>query len=166
MAKTLSSVGLELPSGMRKTRIVSVLLSATNKSPFGATRSARGLVSPAANSSTVKPSGTIGLAPTGIFIFSGEFEAEGVIIAGGWSASRISRRTPGLSLFQSPNAAPPVRTSVDDSAANPAVARATTIETAASIGNLAMTNLHAPPCDAPIVGKRDVQRRSSTTAKG
>jgi hypothetical protein len=44
---------------------VPVVGEATKRSPFGAVRIRRGVDSPAANSSTLKPAGTCGHAPAG-----------------------------------------------------------------------------------------------------
>ncbi len=50
-----------------------VSFSATNRSPFGAVLMTRGVFSPEATISTVKPGGTCGIAPCGIGAFSLKF---------------------------------------------------------------------------------------------
>jgi hypothetical protein len=100
-------VGRVLPAGMRRTRTVLDVLSATNRSPFGATRMARGPARPDATISTEKPVGTLGLAPAGIATTSAKFGADQPI--GGRSCGASSCFTPGLSCCHAPNAAFPFR---------------------------------------------------------
>jgi hypothetical protein len=88
------------------------VLSATKRSPFGATRTTRGFFTPDAIISTVKPAGTIGFAPDGIGAVLGKFAADGVSIGAGRSCGVRRRRTPGLSSRQPPNAAVPFSTAV------------------------------------------------------
>jgi hypothetical protein len=69
--------------------------SATNRSPFGATRMTRGPAKPDVTVSTEKPDGTWGLAPAGVGTTSTQLEVE--VPTGGKSSSVNSRFTPGLS---------------------------------------------------------------------
>jgi hypothetical protein len=102
-------LGAVWPAGMRNTCTVPNMLSATNKSPLGATRITRGLCKPdVVTSSAAKPSGTCGRAPAGIATTSAgpslDFEMAG-------RSCGVSRRlTPGLSSCQLPMAASPCNT--------------------------------------------------------
>src|ERR1700722_17911597 len=79
-------------------------------SPFGAVRMTRGVLSPVANCSTVKPGGAFGTSASVQASWCDMFAVERVAYGAGKSAGVIRRRTPGASVRQSPNAAAPVRT--------------------------------------------------------
>src|SRR5712672_3300585 len=91
---------------MRKTRTELAALSATNTSPFGATRMARGPPRPDATISTEKPAGRLGLAPAGIATTSAKFGVD--LLIGGRSGAVSNRLKPGLSCCHPPNAAFPL----------------------------------------------------------
>ena len=76
------------------------LISATKMSPLGATRIWRG-PSSLANAVTVKPGGTLNVAPAGCGTLW-ESATPGVATSGGRSAGVILRVTPGASARQSP----------------------------------------------------------------
>src|SRR6516165_1993171 len=113
-ANTSLLLGLAAPSAARRTRIRPGSDSATNMSPFGATRTVRGSRRLEANSSTRKPGGTLGAA-TGFAITRGGFDADRVAYGAGRSV--ILRRTKGASVRQSPNAALPTNSSPRESEA-------------------------------------------------
>src|SRR5262245_55763522 len=70
-------------------------------SPFGATRMARGPPRPLANTSTLKPAGTFGAAPSGRCTKRGKLLADGVSNGAGSLSRSILWTTPGASFFQS-----------------------------------------------------------------
>src|SRR6266446_4434480 len=74
-----------------------ILDSDTKKSPFGAVRIIRGPSRPAMYSSTLKPAGTWGHAPSGRATTFGPLGAEGVAKGAGRSFSVILRLYPGFS---------------------------------------------------------------------
>ena len=88
--------GAASPFG-RNTTMRAAPLSATNTSPFGATRMSRGPVQPDANKLTAKPAGTVGLCASVRRTFVTKFLADPPGLGGGRSCGRISRRVPGLS---------------------------------------------------------------------
>ena len=63
-AKTAPSPARFLAPEVLKTRMRPAPVSATNTSPFGATRMTRGSASPCAKSSTAKPGGAFGACPS------------------------------------------------------------------------------------------------------
>src|SRR5258708_2979271 len=69
-----------------------------------------GFLKPEANSSTLKPFGTTGIAPSGRLISFGPFWKDGDSKGFGMSAIVIRLRTPGASVVQSPIAPCPVKT--------------------------------------------------------
>ena len=81
-------------------------LSATNTSPFGAVRMMRGPDNPEANRLTSKPFGTIGFWSVRCTILT-TFRTDLARSGAGKSCGLISRRVPGRSACQSPNAAEP-----------------------------------------------------------
>src|ERR1700730_11880095 len=73
-------------------------------SPLGATRMMRGPLNPSANSSTLNPAGTCGIAEAGRGTDRKTLAAEGVAPGLGKSAAVRCLVMPGLSARQSPNA--------------------------------------------------------------
>src|SRR4029079_14733113 len=92
----------------------------------------RGFFIPVATSSTEKPWGAFGFAPSGIEIVSGRFAADSVTKGGGRSLGLIRRRTPGESLCPSPNAAEPGSTVPEAAAATVADERRKAAESQAT----------------------------------
>ncbi len=74
-------------------------LSATKMSPFGATRTMRGLVRPVAKRRTVKPAGTRNAAPGGGLTTLGPLPTDWFAYAGGRSAGAMRCTTPGASAW-------------------------------------------------------------------
>ena len=96
-----------VPFGL-STWIRPAALSAANTSPFGATRMMRGASSPDANRLTSKPFGTIGFCSLVRCTIRTTFRADSAMSGAGKSCGLISRRIPGRSVRQSPNAAVPL----------------------------------------------------------
>src|SRR5436190_22669040 len=86
-AKIRFSDGVSAPSFARKTRRRFCEVSETKISPFGATRTIRGLVMPDANCFTANPGGTDKLAFAGRETTVGKLPAEGVAYGAGKSAT-------------------------------------------------------------------------------
>src|SRR3569832_42770 len=82
-------------------------VSETKMSPFGAVLIARGPFNPSTSSSTLKPAGTLGVAPAGCGTTRETLADEAVAPGFGRSVGRIRRTTPGRSARQPPNAALP-----------------------------------------------------------
>src|SRR6185369_11975114 len=78
--------GVSAPSFARMTRMRFCEVSDTKMSPFGATRTMRGLVRPDANSFTVNPGSTDKLALAGRGTTVGKLPADGVSNGAGKSA--------------------------------------------------------------------------------
>jgi hypothetical protein len=118
-------------------------VSAMKTSPLGATRMARGPLSPDANSAMLNPGGTRGTAPAGRATTRGPLPADGVAPGGGRSAGVMCRQVPGASARQSPKAALPVRmrpSGVPCACAPVAVTMAS--RAATTRARLGMANLH------------------------
>ncbi len=96
-----------MPFG-RSTRMRPAPLSATKMSPLGAVRMIRGPARPDANRLTSKPFGTIGFCSLVRCTIRTKFRADSAISGAGKSCALISRRVPGRSVRQSPNAAVPL----------------------------------------------------------
>ena len=97
LAKSATCSGLPVLVIPRKTLMFPALVSATKKSPFGAVRIMRGYSRLPAYSSTLKPSGTFGHAPSGRATTCDPFSAEGVTKGAGRSFKVILRVFPGFS---------------------------------------------------------------------
>ena len=108
-AKTSVSLGLPAPPLGRSTLMRPDRLSATNTSPFGATRIARGPARPLAKIWTAKPGGALRWAPSGRRMTRTTLSADALELGGGMSPARMCLHTPGASVRQSPNAALPLR---------------------------------------------------------
>jgi hypothetical protein len=95
LAKIWFLDGFEAPSAARNTRMSPASVSATKISPFGATRSTRGLFRPSANKSILKPSGTFGTAERGRGTTREALLADAVAPGFGKSAGVMSLTVPG-----------------------------------------------------------------------
>ena len=93
-------LGLAVAGDAAEDPMSPALVSATKKSPLGAVRIMRGLSSPAAYCSTLKPAGTCGHAPSGRATTLGPLPADGVAKGAGRSFSVILRTCPGLLIAE------------------------------------------------------------------
>src|ERR1700722_20550877 len=91
LAKMLVVFGFPSAVIPRKTMIWPLLVSATKKSPLGAVRIRRGLSSPVAYNSTLKPFGASGQTPSGRGTTVGLFPADLVAKGSGRSCTVILR---------------------------------------------------------------------------
>src|ERR1051326_8860780 len=115
VANVETDCALPCASTPRTTRMRPGSLSATNRSPLGARRTSRGLVSPAAYSFTEKPDGACGQALAGRGTRFGPLSTDSGSLGAGRSAAVILRTTPGCWRVKSVKAAFPVITRAEGS---------------------------------------------------